>query len=123
MDSETVFVIGSEASSHVKIRALGRTHPGRTDYWDGNWIRCVIDVRAGAFRGAVNCDLRNEEFLAFRDALRDLYDRLAGEATFKTMEQWLRIAVVGDGRGHFEAKCELRDDPGFGNKADVRTFV
>ncbi len=120
MDSETLLVIGSEANEYVSIHAVERSHPGCTDYWDGNWIRCAIAVRVGGFLGKVTSDMRSEEFLAFRDALHHLYGRLAGEATFETMECWLKISVVGDGRGHFEAKCELRDDPGSGNRL---TFV
>lgn len=35
-----------------------------------------------------------------------------GCATFETMEHWLRVGVQGDGRGHFLAKCEARNQPG-----------
>jgi len=115
-DSEARLVIGSPGGEHLVVEPTSRNYPECTDYWDGNWIRCAVDVRAGGFRGAVKADMRAEEFVAFRDALRRLYDELAGEATFETMEHWLRIAIVGDGRGHFEAKCELRDDPGMGNR-------
>jgi hypothetical protein len=118
MSTERRLVLGSADGEHVIIEPRRRNYPDCSDYWDGNWIGCTIDVRAGGFRGSVNADLRTEEFVSFRDALRDLYDRLAGEAMFETMEHWLTIKIVGDGRGHFEAKCELRDDPGMGNRLE-----
>lgn len=32
------------------------------------------------------------------------------------MEHWLRVTVVGDGRGHMTAKCVARDEPGMGSQ-------
>lgn len=109
-------VLGSEASEHLTVHSLRRNYPECGDYWDGNWLGCAVDARAGAFRGHVDASLRAEEFVAFREGVRRLYEQLAGEAKFETMEQWLSIRVVGDGRGHFEAKCDLLDDPGVGNR-------
>ena len=44
------------------------------------------------------------------------------------MEGWLSIDVTGDGVGHMTIDCELRDEPGIGNKlkfslATDQTFV
>jgi hypothetical protein len=115
MDPNLHVTIGPPGGEHVTVEPLRRSHLGCTDYWDGNWIACAINVKAGAFRGQVDADLRAEDFVRFRDGLRRLYDELAGNATFATMEDWLAIDVRVDGRGHFEARCELRDDPGMGN--------
>jgi hypothetical protein len=109
-------VLGSTPGDRLEIRALRRNYPDCADYWDGNWLGCIIEVRAGGFRGQVEADLRAEEFETFRDAFRRLYNQLAGEATFSTMEGWLTIKVVGDGRGHFTADSVLRDRAGMGNQ-------
>jgi hypothetical protein len=118
MTAERRLVLGSLDGQHMIVEVRRRNYPDCGDYWDGNWIRCAIDVRAGGFRGSVEADLRAEEFVLFRDGLRGLHDRLAGTATFETMEHWLTLKIVGDGRGHFEAKCELRDQPGIGNRLE-----
>jgi hypothetical protein len=34
------------------------------------------------------------------------------------MERWLSIGVAGDGKGHMEFKCVIRDQPGIGNTLD-----
>lgn len=116
MDTDLRMVIGLAEGEHLTLEPIRRNHPACTDFWDGNWVACAIDVKVGGFRGHVDADLRAEEFMTFRDGLQRLYDQLAGEAVFKTMEHWLTILVRGDGRGHFEAQCELRDDPGMGNR-------
>ncbi len=118
MSGECRLVVGAASGEHIIVEPRRRNCPDCVDYWDGNWIGCAIDVRAGRFRGSVNADLRAPEFVSFRDALRVLYDRLSGEATFETVEHWLTIKIGGDGRGHFEAKCELRDAPGMGNRLE-----
>ena len=110
------FVLGSETSDFLRVRALKRAHPTCNDYWDGNWIRCNVEVIVGGFRGTVNEDLRSEEFAQFHDQLRILYERLTGKAAFGALEGWLEIDVAGDGYGHLTAKCELVDQPGTGNR-------
>ncbi|HYQ42553.1 MAG TPA: hypothetical protein VER11_11315 [Polyangiaceae bacterium] len=75
----------------------------------------TIQIRAGAFRGEYEALLRTDELASFRDQLATLHAALNGSATFETMEQWLRVDIQGDKRGHFLAKCEARDQPGVGN--------
>jgi len=82
-DSEVRLVTGSPGGDRLIVEPTLRNYPACTDCWDGNWTRCAVDVRAGGFRGAFNADIRAEEFVAFGDALRSLYDQLAGEATFE----------------------------------------
>ena len=121
MTSETseapYFRVGSSNREHVIVRPSRREFPEATDYHDGNWVYATIEIAAGAFRGCINdAMLRAEEFVRFRDELRPLYERLSGQATFDTMEGWLRIDIHGDGKGHFRATCQAIDMPGTGNR-------
>jgi hypothetical protein len=102
----------------LKIALLGRSHPGADDYWDGNWVRAAVDVQTGGFRGSVAGDLRAEELAQFLNQLAPLQETLLGTAEFETMEGWLSIRVAGDGRGHMEFRCVVRDQPGIGNTLD-----
>jgi hypothetical protein len=99
---------------------VGRSHPAASDYWDGNWVRAVVEVAAGGFRGKVEGDLRADEFDAFRRELDLLGESLAGIARFATMEGWLSISATGDGHGHIELSCEVCDQPGIGNTLAFR---
>jgi hypothetical protein len=108
-------VIRSEGGDFLTITLPGRSHPGATDYWDGNWVSAAVEVETGGFRGSVGGDLRAEELAQFHDQLVRLQQLLRGTAEFKTMEGWLSIRVTGDGKGHLEFRCTIRDQPGIGN--------
>jgi hypothetical protein len=107
--------IGVEPDDYLAIHVLGRSHPDCTDYWDGNWLRAEVDVVVGGFRGRVTGDLRSDELAQFHEELSRLHESLRGSAELATMENWLSIDVVGDGRGHMTFECEVRDAPGYGN--------
>ncbi len=104
------------ANTYVAIAPRCRERPEALDYWDGNWISTTITIAAGAFRGEFEAQLRAEEFVRFRDEVRPLYANLIGRAKFETMEEWLAIAIDGDGKGHFHASCVAVDLPGTGNR-------
>lgn len=108
-------VVGAEGE-RVTITVLGRMHPGSTDYWDGNWLVSPIDVSVGGFSGRVAAGLRIEELRTFRGELENLHETLVGEARLKSMEGWIGLTCLGDGRGHVEVTGYVRDEPGIGNE-------
>ena len=110
MPEEHRLVIGSLAEDHVTIEPVRRSYPDATDHENANWLGAVVALRAGTFRGEVDATLRADDFEQFRESLRKLHDRLEGEATFTTLEHWLAIRVMGDGKGHLVAQCVLRDE-------------
>ena len=82
-----------------------------------------VEINAGAFQGAYIACLRCEEFLAFRNSLIQLYSKLSGEADFKSMEDWLNVKIIGDGLGHFEAKCKARDTLGSDSRLEFSLLL
>jgi hypothetical protein len=110
------FRVGESNREHVTVRPTRREYPEARDYWDGNWLNATVEIVAGGFRGKYEALLRAEEFAQFRDQLRPLYEHLSEAATFTTMEDWLRIHIEGDGKGHFQAQCQAVDQPGLGNR-------
>jgi len=109
-------LIGYAGNDHVSIEPTQHEWPDSLDYWDGNWIFAEVRVRAGGFRGAYRAQLRTDEFARFRAGLSSLYERLTGEATFDSTEEWLRLQLVGDGNGHVSVSGEAVDTPGTGNR-------
>ena len=101
---------------YLHIEPTRRAYAEAADYWDGNWIYADVAVRAGAFQGAYEALLRADEFHDFRHQLAVLYEALSGVARFEAMENWVRVHIAGDGRGHFLARCTLRDNLGMGNE-------
>lgn len=108
--------IGTEAGDRVIVRVLGYQDPAATDAWDGNWLRCEIELRAGAFGGTFPALMRVGDFASFRDEIDALYDRLSGHARFATLEGWLAIDLAGDGKGGVQVEGAAVDDPGAGNR-------
>lgn len=107
-------VIGAAAGDHVAITVRQHEHREATDSWERGWLRATVRIVAGAFHGAYDALLRVEEIARLRTSLAQLHAELTGKARFETMEDWLRMDLEGDGRGHFVATCEAREQPGTG---------
>ena len=82
--------------------------------------RASVEVAAGGFRGEVAGNRPPIRSWPRSIAKSRLAGSLAGEARLATMEEWLSIVVTGDGRGHIELSCEVRDQPGIGNRLAFR---
>jgi hypothetical protein len=63
----------------------------------------------------VSGDLRADELRRFYKEFAQLQESLQGTAAFETMEGWLAIRIAGDGKGHMDLECTVRDQPGIGN--------
>ncbi|HEY6203915.1 MAG TPA: hypothetical protein VI056_12850 [Candidatus Limnocylindria bacterium] len=105
-----------EGGAEIQIELVGRAHPEQQDYWDGNWLRTRVKVRAGGFHGEFEPELRVEEFVRLRDGVRVCMTDLRGTFVFETMEDQLEITAKGDGLGHFRAECRAEDVAGIGNE-------
>jgi hypothetical protein len=113
---EHSLVIGSLDAEYVAICVLGRAHPGAADYWDGNWVRSMINLRVGGFTADVTADLRTEEFRRFADGLKFINDTLSGSAVLTSMEDWIDLTVRHKPNGGLEVSDVVIDRPGVGNQ-------
>jgi hypothetical protein len=84
--------------------------------WDDNWLRAEIQVVAGGFRGKATAAFITSELSEFLSELRPLFETLEGKAEFSTIEEQLKLQLVGDGKGHIELTGEIADQPGIGNR-------
>jgi hypothetical protein len=99
-------VIGADDGDHLRLEP-GTATPG-PDPSDA-WIPSVVQVVAGAFRARAEAGLLASELVRFRDALAALPADPRGRAALETEDGWLAVRLFGDGFGHFDARCELRD--------------
>jgi hypothetical protein len=107
--------LGGEKAEYISLAVSGREYPNSTDYWDANWLICTVEIAVGPFRGRVGGMVRADELEVFAGQLQQLNERLHGEAEFSTMEEWLSLRLVGDGRGRIEARCQVSDKPSDGS--------
>ncbi len=108
-------VFGKPETDGIEVTVLGRSHPGSTDFWDGNWVRTAVAAKVGGFTANFVVDLRTDEFRSFHAELKSLYTTLGGVATFETMEGCVTLNLSGDGMGHVALDADLMDTPGIGN--------
>ncbi|HJT77705.1 MAG TPA: hypothetical protein VJ739_10935 [Gemmataceae bacterium] len=111
----SIIRVGGEQAEFLAIHLLSRPHPDSTDYHDANWLRAQVEVAAGGFYGSVTGNVRAEEIAGFHEQLSRVFDSLKGTAEWKTLEDWLSIAVTADHGGHMRFDCRLQDQPGIGN--------
>jgi len=116
-------LLGSPGENHLSLRPLRRTEPDSTDFWEGNWLKVDVSVRAGAFAGRFEADLRTEELEGFAGQLAALEGASTGAAALDSAEGWVsvRLALAPDGR--LEGACEVRDDPAMGSSLRFRLGV
>jgi hypothetical protein len=108
-------VIGDLEGSSVTLNVAGRSHPGCTDYWDGNWIAVDVEIRVRSFTGKYGADFRSEELNRFLEGLRALLEN-QGNAVFETMEEQLTLTLARDTSGQINVTGEAIDQPGTGNR-------
>lgn len=89
----------------------GRQFPGKSDYYDGNWLN--VRARMEAPGAAVKCAgsiLMASDFQRFRDELGAMDSQLAGEATLSSYEPNLKLTLTIDARGHMQGEVEITPD-------------
>jgi len=104
-------LVGPRGGDHLSVKVTGRGHPAATGFWDANWLKAEVSVRAGAFRGAFAADLRADELEAFQAQLRALEGAEQGTARLESAEGWVTLRLSLDLRGRLQGSCEVRDDP------------
>jgi hypothetical protein len=110
--------IGSKDHEFIAIEIVARAASefGPLDFWENNWLRCLVEVRAGGLRGNVECHLLTEDFVRLRDIVRDLHDWSENFLEFGTLEGWLTIAFTLDEKGGITLLGDLVDRPTDGNR-------
>jgi hypothetical protein len=83
--------------------------------WDRNWVKTKVAVKGGAFSGQFTADLMTTDFELFKRDLKNLDKDFKGTAKLSPLEGQLILNIVGDGLGHFETKCNVTDQPGYGS--------
>ncbi len=118
MNEEATYFEISDSGDLMRIELLGLSHPNAEMDWDKNWVKAIVEVKAGVFSGKFKADFMTVDFVSFKNELAKLYDKLNGIATFQTLENQVDIKIFSDGIGHLNAKCVVMDDAGNGNRLE-----
>lgn len=88
---------------------MALVHNNTELYWDKNWLKCKVSIKAGSFSGGYSAEFMTRDFLSFKEEFSALYDNLSGAAAFTDLERYLELRIVGDGNGHFEMSVVAND--------------
>jgi hypothetical protein len=79
------------------------------DFWDDNWLGCIVTVSAHGFQGTAAVSLRTEEFESFLPQLERVCRPEECEAHFSTMEETveLRIQMSRSGTCHISGNVRM----------------
>ena len=110
------FSIGGPEYERIEVNVLGYEREPAGEYYDDNWLQCLVSMQTGGFSGKFSVAFMTEDFSRFLDELSQLYDKLIGKAEFKTIEEQLYILAEGDGKGHIKVHGEAMDEAGIGNR-------
>lgn len=108
MEESLGFRLGGSDREYVAVSLTGRTE------WTESvelWSSADVSIRSGGFSGHCPAAFVVEDFAAFLDELRRVWQTLSGEASFEPLEGQLRIRVVGNGRGEIKVTGEACDMP------------
>lgn len=109
MEQEPTFFELSDPGNFLRVTVLGLSHPNATDDWDRNWINCRFEAKSGGFTGNFEGTLMTTDIESFKQQLKRVYSSLKGTANLESLENYLSIVLTGDGIGHLEARCTLRE--------------
>jgi hypothetical protein len=110
------FAFGHAEQERIEVDVHGYERASVGEYWDDNWLRVDIRVRAGGFRGKASAAIITRELTKFLSELHPLSETLSGSAEFTTMEDQLSLRLAGDGKGHIALRGEVSDQTGVGNR-------
>ncbi len=85
----------------LRVWIFGREHEERENYWDGNWLRVMVQCAAdGALVRASGAILHVPELASWLEQLREVYASLSGVAELDCIEPYLNAKIdLKDGRG------------------------
>jgi len=108
------FSVGYPNKERIEVTLLGPPADPKTEGYD--WIKGLVQVEVGAFRGELEIYLCVSDMIRFKEQLEPVYRNLKGVAEFKTIEDQLAIRIEVDKLGHVEATGFVLDDFVYGNK-------
>lgn len=113
------FGVETADGNYLKIDVLDYVYPENDDYWEGNWLKINISLKAGPFEAAYPGQIKNYNLLDFKKGLkRELQyaNQTNVNAFLDSLKNWIEIKIVSQGNYNYLAQCIACDRPPGGNK-------
>lgn len=115
MRNEPVLLVGVADGDHLRLRTTHAGAPG--------WVEVEAQARAGGFSARLEGALAPEDLAAFRGAVAALGASPKARAALVAPDGFFSLRLLGDGFGHFDARCELRDLSAIGSRLELTVAV
>lgn len=109
------FTLGAGPQEAVTVSVIGYAYDPTGETYGDNWLRCEIEMHAGAFSGRFPANLLSHELLDLLRGLGGLHETLRGEYAFEAMEGQLAFKATCGSLGHLAIEGRAKDDPAFGH--------
>jgi len=98
-------LIGLRDADHVLLRNWRHDRE--------EWTYADADIRCGPWHGQLKVAFYSDEVARFSEAIQRLYRDLSGTATLHPIEPYLKLTLVGNGRGGVDVLGSAQSE--FGN--------
>jgi hypothetical protein len=95
-------LIGLPGGDHVLLR---NWRHGSED-----WTYADVEIRCGPWQGEIKVGFYGDELARFADAVRTLYQELAGKAELQTFDSPFALTLTGNGRGGIKVEGHAGSD-------------
>jgi hypothetical protein len=109
------FIIKGLEGEYININVVSYSYPDSSDYWDGNWISCLVKAQIPGFVVSFPTYLRTSEIVSFYSDLVQLYDFTKDIASLVGMESNIDLQVQMDKLGKLTWKANLTYPTGHGS--------
>jgi len=107
-------LLGEEGGDHLRLGVAPDAPPPGP-----GWIAVRVAARSGGLAGRVTGALEPAALAAFRAAVAALGGAPRGRAALVAPDGFFALRLLGDGFGHFDARCELRDLAAAGSRLEL----
>lgn len=118
-----VIHLGGDEAEYVRLHMRAHAHSASSVFWEGNPHACDVEVSVGPFRAKIESEIHGVDLAQFLKSVQRLYDWLGDEAVLETLEQWLTLRLIGDGRGGILVQGRLVDPMSRGNSLEFELSV
>lgn len=108
----SVFAFGGSERERLEVAVVGYEREFSGHYDDDNWLSVTLRVQVAGFSGTADATMTTVELLALQEMLHSLQKDPWAQAEFSAVEEQLRIALTGSGRGAFLLRGEIADPSG-----------
>lgn len=99
-------LIGEQQSEYINLEIVDRLYPNSVDYWDGNYLKTVLELEIPAFKSSFVTNIRTFELNRFLDELTNL-KVVGSECLLSNVDENINIIGKVNYTGSIDWNCTI----------------